>query len=100
MARQCHIRDLESGFAFASNITGKFGVNHRNCWGWIARNVAFQFECRDDDVHVLETEAGEVITAEGRPVAYYDDGLGLADFVALNAAAVAELRAPLMEAAE
>lgn len=85
-----HLRSLQSGFSFASNISGKHGVNWTNQWDWIVRNVAEQFQCADDDIACVETEAGDLITVYGEPVAYFDDGFGTADFVALNAAAFPE----------
>lgn len=88
-----HLRDINSGFAFASNISGEYGVNFFNGWDWITRNIASHFECDEDDIECVETDAGDVFTVKGEPVAYFDDGQGRADFVAINAAAFPQLQA-------
>lgn len=39
-------------------------------WAWIAETVAADCECAEEDVHCLEDEeAGDLITADGIPVA-------------------------------
>lgn len=38
-------------------------------WAWICEVVAAEYECHEEDVHVLECmEEGDLITAEGIPV--------------------------------
>lgn len=37
-------------------------------WAWICELVAREFECREEDVHAMETDDGDVVTAEGIPV--------------------------------
>jgi len=36
-------------------------------WPWISETIARELECSPDDVHVLETEAGDMITVDGLP---------------------------------
>jgi hypothetical protein len=44
-------------------------------WGWIARSFADDFGCMPDEVSILETENGDLITVKGEPVGYVIDEL-------------------------
>jgi hypothetical protein len=61
---------LEDRGCFASNHYGDCGLNWSNQWGWIADSVAKEFECSADDVNCLETDDGDVLTVNGKPVAF------------------------------
>lgn len=37
-------------------------------WAWIQETVAHEVGCSEEDVHVLEGDEGDVITADGMPV--------------------------------
>lgn len=37
-------------------------------WAWICEVVAAECECHEDEVHVLEGDEGDLITADGFPV--------------------------------
>ena len=38
-------------------------------WAWIQETIAAECECNEDDVTVLETDDGDLVTADGIPVA-------------------------------
>jgi hypothetical protein len=46
-----------------------------DAWAWIAETVAQDCECDPEDVHCEESEDGDLITVDGRPV--YKTGIGL-----------------------
>lgn len=62
------IRDITNGRVIVATLNNHISLSRR--WSWIAEHIALNFECHVDDVDCIETDDGDVITADGKPVAY------------------------------
>jgi hypothetical protein len=62
------IRDLESREVIARNV----GMTFWNTWPWAMTAIADRYECDAYDVHTLETDKGDLIAVNGKPIAYFE----------------------------
>jgi len=62
------IRDLSNRKVVASNV----GLTIWTAWRWAADAISEHYECDPDAVHILETDDGDVIAVDGKPVAYFE----------------------------
>lgn len=62
------IRDIASNKVIASNV----GMTFWNTWPWASTAIADQYECDAYDVHILETDDGDLIAVNGKPIAYFE----------------------------
>ena len=66
----CYIMDVLTNRCIGSAGFTDF-ITHR--WPWVQHTVAGQYDCSPDDVHCIETDDGDRITARGEVVAYLAD---------------------------
>ena len=64
-----YVHDDLTGKVLASRHFG-YGAME---WDWIAVAVAEFNNCRSEDVDLIETDGGEIITVHGKPVARLED---------------------------
>lgn len=60
---------LIEGRCLASNVRGEFGINRHNQWAWIVGYIVGEFGCAPEAVTCIETDDGDKIAVDGRPVA-------------------------------
>jgi len=60
---------LIKGRCLASNVRGEVGINRHNQWSWIVGAIVGEFGCAPEAVTCIETETGDQIAVDGKPVA-------------------------------
>lgn len=60
---------LIDGRCLASNVRGEVGINRHNQWAWIVGNIVGEFGCNPEAVTCIETDDGDKIAVDGKPVA-------------------------------
>lgn len=60
---------LIEGRCLASNVRGEVGINRHNQWSWIVGHIVGEFGCAPESVTCIETEDGDRICVDGKPVA-------------------------------
>lgn len=60
---------LEDGRCLSRSFRCVGGLNSSNSWSWIVGNICGEFDCHPDQVSTIETDDGERIAVDGKPVA-------------------------------
>lgn len=66
-----YLLDLKSGRVISCARFKSFGDIVEGRWSWIKDSIANHYDCNPDDVEMIETEEGDVLTAKGLPVAVH-----------------------------
>lgn len=64
------LRDITNGSVISRGYNLTCSLNAT--WDWISSAVATEFECDASDVHVIESDEGDMIGINGKPVAYIE----------------------------